>query len=119
MGLFQTVNVNGGPTGSTGPQIGIPAGSVRAAMTERGSTITAGGTRQVLAAANSSRTGFAFQNLSTGDLWLRFGANAAASQPSIWVPPGSVYEMPSTGIQITAIDVFGATTGQAFSAWEW
>lgn len=120
MALFQTVIVGGftGPAaGATG--VGLPVAGNRAPSTERGGTITAGGTRQAVCAANAARTGFSFQNLSTGDLWLRFGANAAATQPSMRIPAGSLYEMPSTGIQAGSIDVFGATTGQAFSAWEW
>jgi hypothetical protein len=120
MALFQTVNISGftGPTGATGT--GIPVAGNRVVSTERGGTIASGGTRQAVCAANASRTGFAFQNLSTGDLWLRFNsAAAAASQPSLKIVAGAYYEMPSTGIQPGAIDVFGATTGQAFSAWEW
>lgn len=120
MALFQTVNVNSfsGPTGATGP--GIPISGSRNAQTERGGSITLGGTRQAVAAANTNRNGFAFQNLSTGDLWLRANsAAAAASQPSMLLIAGAYYEMPMSGIQTGAIDVFGATTGQAFAAWEW
>lgn len=120
MALFQTVNINGftGATGATGN--GVPIAGNRAPSTERSGTVTSGGTRQAVCGANANRTGFMFQNLSTGDLWLRFNsASAAASQPSLRVVAGAFYEMQASGIQPGAIDVFGATTGQAFSAWEW
>lgn len=120
MALFQTVNINGfsGATGATGP--GIPISGSRNPQTERGGTITLGGTRQAVCAANTNRNGFAFQNLSSGDLWLRANsAAAAAAQPSLKIPAGAYYEMPISAIQTGAIDVFGATTAQAFAAWEW
>ncbi len=117
MALFQTVNVNGF-AGATGA--GLPVTGARSAATERGGTVTSGGASQAVAAANAARTGFWFQNLSSGDLWLRFSASAAAAtQPSLRIPAGAYYEMPATGIQVTAINVFGATTGQAFAAAEW
>lgn len=87
--------------------------------TNRSGTVTLGGTAQTLMAANASRQGFIVQNVSTGDLWISSLGTAAATQPSIWLPPGSYYEPPSDGVPVAAISIFGATTGQAFSAREW
>ena len=88
-------------------------------LTDRSGTITSGGAAQVLAAANAARTGFLIQNVSVGDLWINSLTTAVAAQPSIWLPAGSYYEYPSTGVPLTAISIFGATTGQAFAAREW
>ena len=93
--------------------------SGQAAITDRSGTITAGGSAQVLAAANTARSGFAIQNISVNDLWISPVGTAAATQPSIWLPAGSYYEFPQGGVPGTAISIFGATTGQAFSAREW
>ena len=89
-----------------------------AAETNRSGTITSGGAAQVLMAANTGRLGFWVQNLSVGDLWISTVGDAAATQPSMQLPAGSFYE-PSTGVFGGAISIYGATTGQAFSAREW
>jgi anti-sigma factor ChrR (cupin superfamily) len=61
-----------------------------------------------------------FQNNSTGDIWLSTVGTAAATQPSLWLPPGAYVEYLTT--QMTpnaAVSIFGATTGQSFTAREW
>ena len=87
--------------------------------TDRSGTVTAGGTAQVLAAANGNRTGFWVQNNSAGDLWISSVGDAAAAPPSLRITAGSLYESPMHGAPVAAISVFGAATGQAFSAREW
>lgn len=89
-----------------------------ASYTSRSGTITSGGAAQTLAAANTARRGFFIQNVSTGDLWIRDGGTAAATQPSIWIPAGAFFEY-TNGVPTTALSIFGATTGQAFTAREW
>ena len=93
--------------------------NAQVSYTNKSGTITAGGAAQTTAALNADRGGFCIQNLSSGDLWLSSLGTAAASQPSIWLPPGSYFEFPETGVPTTAISIYGATTGQAFSAREW
>lgn len=88
-------------------------------ITNRSGAITAGGTAQQLAAANTARRGFSVQNLSSGDLWISTVGTAAASAPSLWLPAGAYYEMPTGGVSSGAVSIFGATTGQAFTAYEW
>lgn len=89
------------------------------AHVDRSGTIAAGGTAQQLMAANAARMGFAVQNISDTDLWVRRGGTAAAAQPSIKVAAGGYYESP-VGSQTTGtISIFGATTGKAFVAHEW
>jgi hypothetical protein len=85
---------------------------------DRSGTITTGGAAQVLMAANSQRRGFWIQNVSGGDLWINGTGTAAASQPSLRLPAGQLYESPAFGVMTTALSIFGTTTGQAFSARE-
>ncbi len=87
--------------------------------TNKSGTIASGGVAQTLAALNATRRGFWVQNLSTGDLWISSLGTAAASQPSLRIPPGALYEFPQGGVPGAALSIFGATTGQAFSAREW
>jgi hypothetical protein len=89
-----------------------------ASYTSKSGTITSGGTAQTLAASNASRKFYRVMNLSTGDLWVNdMGATAAAAQPSFKIVAGAMYESGSV-VSSAAISIFGATTGQAFSASE-
>jgi hypothetical protein len=89
-------------------------------LTDRSGTITSGGTAQQLMAANAARMGFAVQNLSAGDLWIRTdGSAAVASQPSLKLSAGDYYETPAGGQPVGVVSIFGATTAQAFTAREW
>jgi hypothetical protein len=90
-----------------------------AATTSISGTIAAGGTAQNAAAANSSRRGFWIQNNSAGDLWISTVATAVASQPSLKIASGALYESPPGGAGTGAISIIGATTSQAFSGREW
>lgn len=85
------------------------------AGTDRSGSITTGGTAQPLAAANTNRRYLRGQNLSTGDLWLNeVGGTASAASPSYRVPAGGTF-----GINTNqAVSIWGATTGQAWSATE-
>lgn len=85
----------------------------------RSGAITTGGVAQTIAAANPQRRGFFIQNLSTGDLWFSLLGTAAAAAPSFKIVPDAIYEAPYGGVATGAISIFGATTGQAFSAVEY
>lgn len=86
---------------------------------DKSGTVTLGGTAQVLMAYNAERSGFWVQNVSAGDLWISDIGTAAASQPSMKLAAGGLYESPMTGCPTGAISIFGATTSQAFSSREW
>lgn len=86
--------------------------------TDRSGTITAGGTAQQAAAANTSRRWLFFQNVSDEVMWIDFGAEAVADQPSIKVAAGSAYENPPHFCPTGAVSVIGATTGKAFTCKE-
>lgn len=89
-------------------------------LVSRSGTIALGGTAQSFAATNPDRKGWYLQNQSTGDLWVnRFGGTASAAQPSLRISAGSLYETPVGGSGGSSLSIFGATTGQAFTAGEW
>lgn len=81
-------------------------------------TIAAGGTAQALAPLNKAREQLMIQNLSSADIYWSEVGDASATQPSFRVAPGQLYENPPDGCPQGAISIFGATTGQAFSARE-
>lgn len=82
-------------------------------------TITLGGTAQQLLAVNANRKGYWVQNSSSGDLWISELTTAVASQPSLKIPAGALYESITGAAPTGAISIIGATTGQAFTAREW
>lgn len=82
-------------------------------------TITTGGVAQNVLAADSNGYNYFIQNNSTGDLWFSTLATAVASQPSIRLPAGAVYETPDSLKAVGALSVLGATTGQAFTVRKW
>lgn len=86
----------------------------RGTFTDRSGTITAGGTSQTLAGANSSRTYLEIQNLSTGDLYVNFTSAASAGGSSFKVPAGGSWFTPPNGVTTEAVTIYGATTGQAW-----
>lgn len=85
---------------------------------DRSSTITSGGVAQTLMGARN-RGGFWVHNLSTGDLYINEAGTATTAGSSIKIPAGALYECPPMSVPSTAISIYGATTGQAFSAREW
>ena len=121
--LSQLVNsgikllVGGSAVSSTNP---LPIVFSTATITSRSGTIATGGTAQSLMVANAARKGWFIQNNSTGDLWVnRFGGTAIAGQPSLLIPAGALYETPDGGSGGNALSIYGATTGQTFTAAEW
>lgn len=92
-----------------------------ATLTDRSGSITTGGTAQQLAAANAVRRGWRFQNTSSADQWFNdTGGSASVGGAGCFkVASGGYYETPVGGASQTAISIYGATTGQTFSASEW
>lgn len=86
---------------------------------DKSGTITTGGVSQQISASSHSRRGFLIQNISSGDLWLNTDGEAGTTPGNFWLTPGAVFELPRTGVSTNAISIYGATTGQAFTAREW
>lgn len=80
------------------------------------SSIAAGGTAQSLFASNATRRAFVFQNLSDTAMWIKFGGTASAAAGSTLVQAGAYYE--PLVAPTTAISVFCATTGKAFTSYQ-
>ncbi len=95
---------------------GNPVTNANGTGTAKGGTITAGGTAQSLAAANTARRSLQLQNRSTGDLWINETGGTAAINDS------ASYQVAAGGTFISstnqALSIIGATTGQAFTATE-
>lgn len=88
----------------------------RGSLTDGSGTIASGGASQQIFAANTSRKYFFFENVSSGDLWINFGVAAVINQPSIKVLANGSFVMEASYVSDQAINVIGATTGQAFTA---
>jgi hypothetical protein len=87
------------------------------AGTDRSGSITAGGTAQVLAAANTARVALIGQNIDPSeDMWLNeVGGTATASTAgSVLVPAKATFSIDTN----RAISVVAATTGHKFTAVE-
>jgi len=93
--------------------------AAEAKIKDQSGTVTSGATAQVLMPANKGRGGYWIQNLSVGDLYISDVGTAAATQPSMRIAAGVLYESSITGCPTNAISIFGATTGQVFSVREW
>lgn len=112
-----SLKLGGSVVSSSNP---VPITYSTATITSRSGTIATGGVAQSFMTENTARKGWFIQNNSTGDLWVnRFGGTASASQPSIKIPAGRLYETPTGGSGGNALSIFGATTGQAFTSGEW
>jgi hypothetical protein len=103
---------------ATYPQGG--AAVQQGAVTNRSGTITAGGSAQQLAAANTGRRYLLVQNPSNapGSLWIDFGVNAVQASPSIEIAVGVTYELEGSFVPTSSVSIIGPTTGQAFTAKE-
>lgn len=115
--LAQPVTINS----STPVDVNIVSGGGGSSVVtpiDRSGTITTGGSAQTLMASNSARKGFWLQNLSSGDLYFSVTGTASATA-GIKLGAGSLYEAPPSGVAGTAVSIFGATDGQAFSSNEW
>lgn len=89
---------------------------ILSAGADKSGAITAGGTSQLVAAANISRKALDFQNISAETMWITetLGA-AAASTAGCWkVEAGAVWSASTN----RAVYVVSATTGSKFTAIE-
>lgn len=93
----------------------------RGALTDRGTTITVGGTSQTLAAANATRRFLLIVNppTETETLYVNFTSAAAANQTSVPLSPGGSMLMQSPGlVSNELVTVVAATTGHTVACKE-
>ena len=92
--------------------------SVNASPTDRSSTITAGGAAQVAMAALATRKSYFFQNISSETMWGSFVGTATPNTAgSFQILPNGIIRS-TTVCETTALSIYGATTGQKYTAWE-
>jgi hypothetical protein len=99
--------------GPISPRNPLSVAQTGGAVTSVSGSITAGGTAQVLAAANASRRGVTLQNTSSGDLRVSPWGTASVSA-GYKVASGDLLVLDSPHCGVGAISVWGATTGQTF-----
>lgn len=88
-------------------------------LTDRSGTITSGGTAQQVVAASTDRRYLLIQNLSTENLWVNFAGTATPGGGSILIlANGGSVVAEGTFIPHSAVSIYGATTGSAFTAYE-
>lgn len=86
--------------------------------TDRSGTIAAPAAAQQLAPANLTRRWLFVQNNSLNDMWLNFGVDAVASQPSILIAAGGSWESSPAFCPSTSVSIYGTLLGDAFTAKE-
>ena len=94
----------------------VPVSGASGALTDVSGTITTGGTSQLLTAAVTARKYLMVQNNSTGNLGINFTGAATLANPSIVLVPGGSFIMESNFVSNEAVNIIGATTGQAFTS---
>ena len=93
----------------------LPVETTQSTTTETvgNSTITSGGVSQVLLTAKT-RKGYWVQNKSGASLYINRGGGTASTS-NFELVAGGYFETPVWENVSTKIEIFGATTGQAFS----
>ena len=94
----------------------LPVSGASGALTDVSGTIAAGGTSQVLQAAQTARKYILIQNNSSGNLAINFTSAATLGTGSYILTPGAAYCAETNFVSNEAINIIGATTGQAFTA---
>ena len=96
----------------------LPVQNANASPTDKSNEITTGGAAQVAMAALSTRKGYFFQNISSEIMWGSWVGTAAPNHAgSFPILPNGIIR--STQVcETTALSIYGATTGQKYTAWE-
>jgi len=110
-----------GIAGAVGPQNPLPVINAAGTAASDGSgTVTAGGSAQLLFGGIVPMQGFLVQNNSSAALWISDVGTASAGGASIQLAAnGGLFMTPSGYKPAGAVSIYGATTGQAFSARRW
>ena len=80
-------------------------------------TIAAGGVAQTQVAADPQRASLLFENLAATNLYINFGAAAAAANGSYKIEPNGSIELADLSMfcPTSYVSVFGAVGGEAFT----
>lgn len=113
--LVSVASENGSPVNTANP-LAVTQGYLGTG-TDRSSSITLGGTAQVLAAANTTRLALIGQNIDPSeDMWINeVGGTATANTAgSVLVPAKATFSIDTS----RAISIVAATTGHKWTAVE-
>ena len=96
----------------------LPVQSANATPIDKSGSITTGGAAQVAMAALSTRKAYFFQNISNEIMWGSWVGTAAPNTAgSFPIQPNGIIR--STQVcETTALSIYGATTGKAYTMWE-
>ena len=109
------LKLGGADVSSSNP---LPVQNVSASPVDRSNTITTGGAAQVAMAALSTRKAYFLQNISSEIMWGSFlGTAAPNTVGSFPILPNGIIRS-TTVCETTALSIYGATTGQKYTAWE-
>lgn len=92
--------------------------TTQATGTNRGGTITSGGTSQEVMAANSSRRMWRIQNTSDTDMHVGIGITPSLTVGYLLAANGGGLESNGLAVETAAINIHCATTGKTFAATE-
>lgn len=84
-------------------------------LVDKSGTITTGGTSQTLSAAKSRHYLFV-QNTSSANEYINFTSAASAGSGSVVLIPGASFVQEGSFVSSELVTIFGATTGQTFTA---
>ena len=89
-------------------------------LTDRSGAITTGGTSQDVVSENKGRQYLIIQNISSEVMWVRIGANAAASTAGNFrlAADGGYIEWYADRVPSGRVAIVSATTGSKFTAYE-
>jgi len=98
------------------PANAVPVTGATGTLTDGSGTIATASTNQQIFAANAARKYLFIQNVSASDLWINFTTSAVIAQPSILIAPQGAFALEDNFISTEAVNIIGATAGQAFTA---
>jgi hypothetical protein len=93
----------------------VPSGG---ALTDRSGSIATGGVSQQVAAAQSTRAYLIFVNCSDTTMWINFGVDAVADQPSIPVVAMGSYVFEASFVSTQALHVICGSNAKSYTCKE-
>lgn len=85
LGLLSSLDISSNP-------LAVLPDSKTGSLVNRSGFINLANAAQTIVASNPARRYIIFQNLSTEDMFIRFGANAAIASNSLRVRPGETFQ---------------------------
>ena len=100
--------------GGSSPSAAIQSGPLRGPVLDASGSITTGGVSRLVLDANPNRNYVEVQNISTGDLYVNYGAAATIESNSFKIEPGESHSLEAGFVSTDSVNIIGATTGQKY-----